>query len=139
MPVSTTPTNQLLPVRIKKFKERNKGAGVTGSTKHLAYATGFAELCLALNEGEYTKPQLVEKTGLAMNTVVKWLNVLKRRHLIYVAAWTRPARGCPAAVFAWGYMEVDKPRPKPKSSSEYSSNYRNRQLERKAFHGIITR
>lgn len=136
MPASTIPTNQLLPDRIKKFKERNKGAGVTGTTKYLAYATGFGELCLALNEGEYTKSQLVEKTGLSMNTVIKWLNVLKRRNLIYIADWTKPARGCPGAMYAWGYMEVDKPRPKPKNSSEYSSNYRNRKLERKAFHGI---
>jgi transcription initiation factor IIE alpha subunit len=112
---------------------------MTGTTKYLAYAAAFSELCLHLNDGEYTKVQLVEKTGLSMNTVIKWLNSLIRRKLVYICDWTRPARGCPAAIYTWGYMRTNKPRPKPKTTAEYCENYRNRKLERQALHGIRTR
>lgn len=137
MPRNITPTKTLTAARIKKVAERNKGAGVTGTTKHLAYASAFAELCLALNDSEYTKPQLVKLTGLTMNTVVKWVNALKRRKLIYIVDYTNPARGCKAAIYTWGYMKRDVPRPKPLSKSEYSANYQKRKLEREALHGIL--
>jgi hypothetical protein len=136
MPQCNIPTTQLSQERIRKQAIRNKGAGVTGTTKYLAYAAAFSELCLQLNEGEYTKDQLVEKTGLCRNTVIKWLNSLMRRKLIYIVDWNKPARGCPAAVYTWGYMCVNKPRPKPKTATEYCETYRKRKLERTALHGI---
>lgn len=103
----------------------------------MANASALIEMCRLLNEGDYTKAQLAEKTGLVIGTVIKWMRVLRNKGLIHVVDWVPPiGSGQPAAVWAWGYEMDDAPRPKAKSGAEHCANYRQRKLERRALYGI---
>lgn len=91
----------------------------------LANATAFAELCFMLNDGQYTKEELAEGTGLVIGTVIKYMKLLKRRKLIYVCGWKRNSDvGQWAAVWEWGPGKKDVLRPAPLTQSQYSKNYR---------------
>jgi transcription initiation factor IIE alpha subunit len=87
-------------------------------------AMTFAEMIKLLHEGEYTKKLIQEKLGIANNTVQRWLEVLYRRKLVYIAAWERGPRGNPAAMWAFGYEMEDAPKPKPLTTTEYAQRYR---------------
>jgi len=89
-----------------------------------ANATAFAELCLLLNDSEYTKEELSEKTGLVIGTVTKWMAILQRRKLVYICEWRKGIAGAPAAVWAWGYEKSDAPRPKPMTQAQYDARRR---------------
>lgn len=89
-------------------------------------AAAFAELCLLLNSGEYTKAQLTEKTGIVIGTTTKWMKMLERRKLIYICDWLVGPVGQPAAVWTWGFEVENAPRPKPMTQAQYSDRYRNK-------------
>lgn len=89
-------------------------------------ATAFAELCLLLNNGEYTKNQLADKTGLVIGTIIKWVKMLERRKLIYICGWQIGPVGQPAAIWTWGFEMDNVPRPKPMTQAQYSDRYRNK-------------
>jgi transcription initiation factor IIE alpha subunit len=87
-------------------------------------AAAFATMCLLLNDGEHTKDQLAEETGLVIGTIIKWLRILRSKKLVYIIGWKSGLAGAPAAVWVWGYEMPDAPRPKAKTQSEYSERYR---------------
>jgi transcription initiation factor IIE alpha subunit len=84
----------------------------------------FAEMIKLLHEGEYTKQQIQDKLGIANNTVQRWLEVLHRRRLVYIAGWYRAPRGNPAAMWAFGYEMVDVPKPPPMTMAQYARRYK---------------
>lgn len=69
-----------------------------------------------------TRAELCKKTGMATNTVDKWLKVLHQTyHLIYVHSYVNPrssGQGVPSRVWAWGHMIEDAKRPEPMSHKE---------------------
>ena len=97
-----------------------------------ANATAFAEMCLMLNKGKCTQNMIRERVGISPYTVVKWLRVLKRRHLIYVEEWIRSPVGQPAAAWSWGYKEIDAPRPPPMTQKDYYERAKIRKRLRKS-------
>ena len=102
--------------------------------KHSVSAMVMAEMILLLHEGEYSKADLQEKLGIANNTVQRWLEVLYRRKLVYIAAWRKSPRGNPAALWAFGYEGIDVPKPKPLTSNQYSQRYR---LKKRGATGLV--
>lgn len=89
-------------------------------------AIAFAELCLLLNAGEYTKDQLAEKTGLVIGTVTKWMKMLERRKLIYIVGYLKGPVGQPAAIWTWGFEVENAPRPAALTQAQYTARYRDR-------------
>lgn len=89
-------------------------------------ASAFANLCLLLNQGEYTKHQMAEGVGITIGTCLKWVNMLHRMKLIYIAGWNRGLAGAPAAVWTWGFEGRDAPRPKAMTQAQYSDRYRSK-------------
>lgn len=102
----------------------SKGVRRRNGNKLSISAMQFAEMIKLLHEGEYTKKQLQEKLDIANNTVQRWLEVLYRRKLIYIAKWYRAPRGNPAAMWAYGYHMEDVPKPKPLTPAQYTERYR---------------
>ena len=62
-----------------------------------------------LHRGAFTKQQLADKTGLVIGTVIAWINMLKRRKLVYIKFYKQAEShvGQHAAYWAWGYLEPD--------------------------------
>lgn len=96
----------------------------TAQKKSNTNANAFAEMCRLLNDGEHTKDQLAEDTGVVMGTVIKWIRILRKKKLIYIIGWRRGPVGQPAAIWVWGYEMPDAPRPKAMTSQLYSERYR---------------
>lgn len=92
--------------------------------KMCANASALIELCRLLNDSAYTKQELMDLLGCAPNTVTKWVRILQHKKLVYVCEWRPGLRGCPAAVWAWGYECKDAPRPKPMEPKLYSQRYK---------------
>ena len=87
-------------------------------------AVAFAELCLALTEGEFSRVELIKRTGIHDATLGKWLRYLKQRRLIHICAWSRTHRtGAVAAVWTWGYLKHDAAKPAPKTQREYTATH----------------
>ena len=97
-------------------------------------AMTMAEMILLLHEGEYSKSDLQVKLGIASNTALRWLEVLYRRKLVYIAAWRKSPRGNPAALWAFGYECVDAPKPKPLTQSQYSKRHK---LKKRGATGLV--
>lgn len=56
-------------------------------------AISFAELIAALAEGEYTKTELREITGLHHATISKYLEQLRKRRVVRISEFKRDAGG----------------------------------------------
>lgn len=79
--------------------------------------------------------QIIELTGLSNSTVSRWLRYLnvstkESKNLVYIADWKSGARGNPTALWMLGYEMPNKPRPKPKTSTEYSRAWQAKQLKK---------
>jgi len=59
----------------------------------LINAISFAELIAALAEGEYTKTELREITGLHHATISKYLEQLRKRQVVRISEFKRDAGG----------------------------------------------
>jgi transcription initiation factor TFIIIB Brf1 subunit/transcription initiation factor TFIIB len=83
-------------------------------------------ICTSLSDKQLTQTELIEITGLTNSTVSKWLALFHRApNCVYIADWRRTGeRGNWSAVWAWGYKEFDKPKPKPLTSAEYNKRWR---------------
>lgn len=95
-----------------------------------ANAISFAELCLALAEGEFTRTELHKRIDINDQTLGRWLGYLKKRRLVYICEWRRTYRiGAPAAVWTWGYLQNDVKKPVKRPDKEYRKTYEdNKQL-----------
>ena len=87
-------------------------------------AIAFAQLVLALIDGEYTTREMVDFTGLTIGTVRKYINALHKAHAVYISGWDQDDCGrYRAAQYTIG-NEVDKLRPKPASQKQKSARWR---------------
>jgi transcription initiation factor IIE alpha subunit len=92
-----------------------------------ASAIAFAELILVLHQGDWSREEILEQTGIADSTFRGWMRYLKSRNLIYISEYRRTARtGAPRIIYSWNhYLESsDVKKPAPKTQSEYSKTYR---------------
>lgn len=90
-----------------------------------ANAVMFAELCLALTKGEFSRPELIKRIGIHDSTLGKWLRYLRVRKLIYICEWRRTHRtGAVAAVWTWGPGHLDASKPRAKSQKEYTQTHK---------------
>jgi hypothetical protein len=97
------------------------------SKRGQANATAFAEMCQMLNHAACTRADICERTGLSPRTATLWVQLLRRRHLIFIAKYDRKTHatgGAWAEVFRWGYREPDAERPKPLTQAESARNKR---------------
>jgi predicted ArsR family transcriptional regulator len=56
-------------------------------------AIAIAEMLKAAQEGIYTAYELVEKTGLTINTVRGYMNVFHKAGIVHVCDWEEDSRG----------------------------------------------
>lgn len=90
-----------------------------------SHATAMKELILALHKGPVSKYTLQDLTGLGNTTVSRWMQMLHRSELVYIADWSRVGtRGNWTAMWAFGYQRADKPKPKALTNAEYLKRYR---------------
>lgn len=91
----------------------------------------FAELCLVLHQGEWSRGELVEKVGVVDSTVRKWIEYLHKRKLVYICEYRRRhATGSAMIYYTWNHNleHKDVPRPRRMSTAEYSERYRQKKL-----------
>lgn len=88
-------------------------------------AIAIAEMLKAAQEGIYTSWELVEITGLTINTVRGYMNVLHKAGVVHVCDWEEDARGNRTRkVYKLG---AGKDAKKPKlSQQEVNRRYRER-------------
>jgi hypothetical protein len=92
-------------------------------TKHLANVSAYAEAIYALTQGACTIPDLVAESGMASNTARKFVASLRRRGLLYIAAWEKDTTGrFTVAAYAWGDTK-DVKRPPNKTMEERKAKY----------------
>ena len=86
-------------------------------------AIAIAEMLKAAQEGVYTSHELVEITGLSINTVRGYMNVFHKKGIVHIADWEEDPKGNRTRkVFKLG---KGKDMPKPKQSmSEINRRYR---------------
>lgn len=87
----------------------------------------FAMLLEELIAGPSTWQELSEHTGLSRNTILNTLQALRKRKLVYVAAWEKDPRG---AATMRAYAFGDKPdmkRPR-RTPAETKREYRARKV-----------
>ena len=92
-------------------------------------ALSFAELCLKLTEGEYSKTELMNLIGIKQDTVRTWLGYLKDRELVYICEWRRTHNvGALTAIWTWGHKIQDVKKPGRKSQAEYTKIHQRNKL-----------
>lgn len=99
----------------------------------------FAELCFHLNDGEYSRLQLMELTGIVDSTLRKWMRYLRRpgKRLVYICERRRSLNvGQPLLIYTWGPGEADAPKIVRETQAVYSARYRVKKLQRTALYGI---
>lgn len=115
-----------------QMKQRKPGPTKRKFTAESANALAFAELIFHLQDGEYTREELCELTGIADSTFRKWLRYLRRpgKKLVYICERRRTSKtGACKLIYTWGPGEKDAPVIR-KTVAEYSRTYRtNKQLK----------
>lgn len=74
----------------------------------------FAHLCELMNSrAPYSQAWFREQIGVSMNTMTKFMRILKNRKLIYIAEWTHDGKRISTriALWTWGYNRENAPRP----------------------------
>lgn len=109
--------------------------------KHRAISSSmiaFVELIKALQYKPHTKKELMEVTGMANNTVLSIIRLLRARNLIFVKKYVRPSdRGNWAEAFMLG-DEVDAPRPSPMTQRQYEERYAiKKRLESQGIRNVV--
>lgn len=115
-----------------QMKPRKPGPTKTKFTRESANALAFSELIYHLQDGEYSREELCELSGIADSTLRKWLRYLRRpgKKLVYICERRRTAKtGACKLIYTWGPGEKDVPVVR-KTDAEYSRTYRvNKQLK----------
>jgi hypothetical protein len=95
-------------------------------TNTLQNAAILKLICTSLSKQALTQKELIEITGLANSTISRWLALFHRKpNCVYIADWKRTSdRGQWAAMWAWGYLGFDKPKPKPLTMAQYNARWR---------------
>lgn len=117
---------------ITVMKQRKPGPIKRKFTKESANAIAFAELVWHLHQGEYTREELIDLTGIADSTLRKWLRYLRTpgRKMVCICERRRTSKtGACKLVYTWGPGERDVPVIR-KTDTDYSRTYRaNKQLK----------
>ena len=111
-----------LTVQIKK-----PGPAKRKFVRESANAIAFAELCLVLSTGEWSREELCEKVGISDSCLRGWLRYLKSRDLIYICERRRSFKtGAAKIIWAWntGFEYKDAPPVKRLGDAVYSAKYR---------------
>jgi|ERR1700756_167553 len=88
-----------------------------------ATMVAFVEVVKALQHHAHTRIELCEVSGLGNNTVVSILNLMRKRHMIFVKKWKRRSdRGQWAEAFMLG-DEEDAPKPRAMTAKQYKERY----------------
>lgn len=91
--------------------------------QYLSNVSAYAEAIYALTQGPCTVKELVAESGLAYNTARKFVHSLRRRKLIYIAAWEHDTTGrSTVAAYGWGGKK-DVQRPPGKTIKERKAKY----------------
>lgn len=109
---------------MKPVMQMNRGNGRT---------IAFAVMMRELMDGELTRSQLAEKTGLHTETVCRYVHWLHRKRVIHIADWYKnPVNGVLAPVFTmnWNNEEDIEP-PVPKDRLLTGREYRARKKAEK--------
>ena len=115
-----------------QMKQRKPGPTKRKFTRESANALALVELIFHLQDGEYSREQLSELSGIADSTCRKWLRYLRRpgKKLVYICERRRTSKtGACKLIYAWGPGEKDVPVIR-KTTTNYSRTYRaNKQLK----------
>lgn len=92
-------------------------------------AMAIAELLLGIQHACHTLYELAEMSGLSYHTVMKYCNVMHKRHVIHICDWEADNRGGRTLrVYAMG-AAPDVPKPAPMTSKEACARYRARKKQ----------
>lgn len=96
-----------------------------GSIRGIAFAT----LMRALMDGEHTRKELSDITGLHVETISNYIHWMHRKRVVVISNWTKQAvHGDPVPHFSLNVDDdEDAPRPEPKSRQQIDMEYRKRQ------------
>ena len=95
--------------------------------KGLSTASSLISLIRLFQDEDLSYTEIQEKTGLANNTVGKYIKLLHRAgaNCIYICEWRRDStRGNPSRVYSWGWLEKDVQKPPPMTQKEYTRRWR---------------
>lgn len=124
---SITPMKQQLQEQINPKKP---GPAKKKFTRESINAIAFTELIFHLTEGEYSREELCELSGIADSTLRKWLRYLMnpKRKLVYICERRRTSKyGACKLIYTWGPGIKDVPVLR-KTVAEYSRTYRANKL-----------
>lgn len=89
-------------------------------------AMAVAEMIKGIQDGCHTLYELSDMSGLSIQTVRHYCNVLHKARVIHVCDWREDAKGGKTLrVFSMGYGD-DAKKPKPMSSRDACARYRAR-------------
>lgn len=91
----------------------------------------FTVMLRALNERPRTKTELAEIAGVQVGTVIKWMAILEKQRLIYVDGWRHAGTNSWVALWYWGFMRDNEPKPAPATVAESCRKYRARKNARR--------
>lgn len=91
--------------------------------------TAIQALLLGIWNNPLSQPEIQEITGLTNSTVSRYLRRFKGK-LVYIAEWKRAGkRGNYTALWASGFYQLDAPKPKPLSMSQYNKRWRMKKVQ----------
>jgi hypothetical protein len=97
-------------------------------------AIAIAEVMIGLQDACHTMWELSAMSGLAIQTVRNYCNILHRKGIVHIADWSEDVRGARTLkVFALG-SGIDMPKPKPKPKVEGCRRWREKQRQQKLLH-----
>ena len=101
-------------------------------------AIALAHMIRLLMDGEYTRMQLSEATGLHPHTISTYIKWLHKKRVVYITDWTRNVVNSIAApVFTLNVDGCsDAPKPANKSRKEIDRDYRERQKQKQLIHMV---
>ncbi len=126
---STIPTK---PPMQEQTNSKKPGPAKKKFTRESANAIAFTELIFQLTEGEYSRDELCELTGIVDSTLRKWLRYLMnpKRKLVYICERRRTSKvGACKLIYTWGPGTKDVPVVR-KSVAQASRDYRRNKLLR---------
>lgn len=107
--------------------------------KGLNWAIGFISVIRLLQSGDWTRDDLMAETGVCSPTITKYLKLLHApgNNCIYICDWKRKGtRGNWIAIYAWGWLEPDVPRPTPMTQAQYHQRWKQKQRLKGFYDGI---
>lgn len=107
---------------------------VTARKRSRINAIAIAEIMIGLQDACHTMWELADMSGLAIQTVRNYCNILHRKGIVHIADWREDVKGGRTLkVFALG-SGIDMPKPKPQPKVEGCRRWREKQRQQKLLH-----